>query len=72
MADYDEGPQTIINRRVKLFDREGDLLEDGMLDIHTGPPVGDWVLFKGIRIALNREKSDTYVGVAYPNVKNVR
>lgn len=58
MTDLEYPPQKKRHAKVSLLDTKGRLLRRGRMEIREGEPLGDWVEFRGIRIALRRVKND--------------
>jgi hypothetical protein len=63
MTDYEYPPQEQHSHRVELFDIRRKLLKRGRMDVWSGEPIGDWVEFHGIRIALRRLPHNKFEGI---------
>ena len=70
--DYEYPPQEVHRAHVQLFNELDTELFNGHLDVHVGEPLGSWVEFKGIRIALRRVQHREYQGIVPPEeVENI-
>jgi hypothetical protein len=67
MTDYEYLPQQKHSHRVELFDRQHKLLKRRRMDVWSGEPVGDWVEFRDIRIALRRLSHNKFEGIVPDN-----
>lgn len=63
LSDFDNPEQTTRTTRVRLIDKRDFEILDRDLEVHEGPPIGPWVSFLGIRIALRVESTNRYLGI---------
>ena len=58
MTDLEYAPQHKVHAKVTLLDTKGRLLLRKRMQLWRGEPNGDWVDFRGIRIALKEVGRD--------------
>lgn len=63
MTDYDNPPQHKRRVHMRLNDLRGNKLFDGKAEVWSGPPIGDWVEFRKVRIALKRINDKEFDGL---------
>jgi hypothetical protein len=64
LTDYEAPPQHEEHHQVLLRDKRGKvLLKKRRIKVWVGEPIGDWILFRNIRIALHREGHDRFEGI---------
>jgi hypothetical protein len=63
MTDYDAPPQKHVKKMVVLENILGRTLLKKNITIQRGEPIGDWVEYDDMRIALHEDKDGTFRGI---------
>ena len=73
-GDLDNPDQTLVRGNVRLTDKRGSDILEKYYVVHFGAPIGPWIEFLGIRIALRVIRSNVFDGIVpdftdvFPNV----